>query len=117
MDLENILWTLLPLITLIVISWILSFMGSKVAKKRQEEQVMKGETHGDRSDELFMDMEGDEEFEPARPDRPDGIDTDGIDTTGPDFAGRGQSSQWGSLQELGPGTPTPKPIKPKWWGA
>ncbi len=112
MDLENILWTLLPLIALIVVSWILSFMGSKVAKKRQEEEAMQGETYGDRSGELFIDMEGEEAFEPARPDRPAGPDF-----AGPDFAGRAQSAQWDSLQKLGPATPTPRPIKPKWWGA
>lgn len=107
MELKDVLWTLLPLIMLIVVSWILSFLGSKVAKKSQEQQRLQGEAHGDSSEELFVDVEEEELFEPSRSERPEGAG----------YADQGQPAEWGTVQPDEPPPMTPEPIKPRWWGA
>jgi hypothetical protein len=109
MELKDVLWTLLPLIMLIVVSWILSVLGSKVAKKSQEQEQLQGEAHGERSEELFIDVQDEELFEPSRsePEQP----------AGAGHADQGQPAEWGTVQPGEPPPMTSEPIKPRWWGA
>ena len=107
MELDDILWTLLPLIMLIVVSWVLSFLGSRVTKKRQEEEMLAGETEQGGSGELFMNLGDEELFEPSPTEQP----------SGPARTRRVRSEEWDPLQGTEPPPITPEPIKPKWWGA
>lgn len=107
MDIEDVLWTLLPLVLLVVISWALSFLGSRVANKTQEGMPVQDDGRDEQSTELLFDEEerellGPSKPEPAeRPQRPAYDEPSDFETPGV------------------PGAPrvTPDPIRPKWWGA
>lgn len=104
-NLENILYSLLPLIIIIVISWLFSSMGSRLKKQTPSAG---GETEPSQSRRLIDFI------------------TEGVETETP--AGQeprgempGQERPegavvWPRATTRGP-TVSPKPITPKWWGA
>ncbi len=102
---QHILYSLLPLILIIFVSWFFSFLGSRV--KKQTEQTSYPATAETESDTMHMVFDEDEEMESPRP--------------APGFLGlpmpptESDATLW-RPQPTGPQI-TPKPIEPKWWGA
>lgn len=107
MDIENILYSLIPLILIIVFSWLFSFLGSRMKKQaeqgasssagRQESSVMDLLTGGKSEDYLF-----------------------GSEHTAADQVGQAQrldSADWKTYRDQQAPKVSSKPIKPKWWGA
>lgn len=107
MEFKGDLWKLLPLLVLIVVSWVLSFVGSRLAKKRQQEQLMRGESPSEKSEEQFMDLEDEDLLEPSSSER----------SAGSRRPEQGQPAEWDGVQGAHPEPLTPEPIRPKWWGA
>jgi len=104
---ENILYSIIPLILIIVFSWLFSLLGSKMRKQGQE-----GEASGEKDRQFQLTDLFAQDKEVAGPtsmpipemDRP------------PDLM---QPSLRTDMSKMAPGKPpiTPKPIEPKWWGA
>jgi hypothetical protein len=107
MDAEKVLYSLIPLVLIIVFSWLFSFLGSRM--KRQNDQTdLSSEEHADdrlidliagRADDDLLMVPGGESAE--RPGEPVQID----------------SSDWPTYQDPQAPRVTPDPIRPKWWGA
>lgn len=98
-NIENILYSLIPLILIILFSWLFSFLGSKMKKPEESSEGAGGRNLGDRI--LEMMKEGQDET-PAEPVKRGPVAID---------------SRVGWPQQTGNPVITPKPIKPKWWGA
>jgi len=104
----DILYSLIPLVLIILFSWLLSVLGSK---KRQATQEDQGRPQGGPLDQLFDLMSPQEEERQAG------------DSRGQPTAMRPGEYEWGGLPEARPYQDlagpriTPDPIKPKWWGA
>jgi len=107
MDIENILYSLIPLILIIVFSWLFSFLGSKMKKQAQQgasssagrqESSMMDLLTGEKSEDNLFGSEGTAADQPGQAQRLDPTDW---------MTNRGQQ---------GPKVSS-KPIKPKWWGA
>jgi hypothetical protein len=110
MDIEKAVYSFLPLILIIVVSWVLSLLGSKMKKSGQNEGVTLKRGPAESPMDILVEKPSEqvrtiptiprdsEDFEPGPVFRPD-------------------SSEWG--MDKAPQSPpvTPKPIKPKWWGA
>lgn len=100
---DNLLYSLIPLVVIILLSWLFSYLGSKRRKETEGE-----EPSGTRAGDQFFDFfDRNEEEEPptvsavGRPEVREEFGGD-IRSDHPRFRG----------QEV-----TAKPIKPKWWGA
>ncbi|MBI5248217.1 MAG: hypothetical protein HY912_01870 [Desulfomonile tiedjei] len=98
-NIENILYSLIPLILIILFSWLFSFLGSKMKKPGENSEAAAGSNLGDRLLEMMKEAPGE----------------------APAEAGTKQRFPAGPRVELpqqtgGPIT-TAKPITPKWWGA
>jgi len=102
-NLENILKSLLPLIIIIVVSWLFSSLGSRLKKQGGTGQ------DEDRPAEKIFDFLTQTKEEAVQPEN---------DTTEgrPADAVRPIAKSWPGYPAGGPQV-TPKPIKPKWWGA
>ena len=102
---EHILYSLLPLILIIFVSWFFSFLGSRV--KKQTEQAPQRPTAGPSEDSVDVFLGNDEVVESPRPAQP----FPGLPVPP---AGSGPN-----LRQPQPTSPqlTPRPIEPKWWGA
>jgi hypothetical protein len=104
----DILYSLIPLVLIILFSWLLSVLGSK---KRQAPEEGQARPQGRPLDQLFDFMSTEEEERPA-----------GV-SGGQPTAVRPGGYEWGGLPEARPYQDlagpriTPDPIKPKWWGA
>jgi hypothetical protein len=100
---ENLLYSIIPLVLIIVFSWLFSVLGSKMRKQGQE-----GEPSGEKdrpfqlTDLFAQDKEA---FGPTAAPLP------GMDRQ-PDLM---QPNLRTDMPKTAPGTP--KPIEPKWWGA
>jgi hypothetical protein len=102
---DNILYSIIPLILIIVLSWLFSFLGSK---KRKETEGAENSS-GMRVADQFFDFvaKGEERQEVPREGPP----------------------EWAEVRDRSPDTPwirqpamrgpqiSAKPIEPKWWGA
>ncbi len=105
MDLEKLIFSLLPLILIVLFSWLFSFLGSKMKQKAQEEGVYsEGLHHWEEDDREGLRMvesfEGEEEFGPV-------IRSD-------EHAEPGQDIHTVAPPDGGPRV-TPDPIEPKFW--
>ncbi len=106
-NIENILWSLVPLVLIILFSWLFSFLGSKMKKPEENSEASAGKNLGDRI--LEMMKEGAEEVPPQQA------------AGGPAQPVAKSPFSMGSnvrLPQQSGGPPvTAKPINPKWWGA
>jgi hypothetical protein len=104
---EDILYSLIPLVIIVLISWLFSFLASK--KRKQEDGVEDGPQTSPKNQflEFLSDEEDDDEDlileKDLNSDKGDQQRFD-LDTWAPDVPTGGPEV-------------TPKPIKPKWWGA
>ncbi len=102
---EHILYSLLPLILIIFVSWFFSFLGSRV-KKQTEQAPFPLKTETDR-DAVHLFLDEDEVMESPKPAQP---------FPGLPAPPAGSGPPLWQPQPAGPQV-TPKPIEPKWWGA
>lgn len=119
---QSILWSLVPLILIVVLSWLFSVLG---AKKKQEAAGSE-DSGGVRAGDQFFDFfnQGERRDEPLddRPTSMAGIDPrSGAPETSHSEILAGLTGQYPVADHparalQGPEV-TAKPIKPKWWGA
>ncbi len=107
MELEELLYSLIPLVLIIVFSWLFSFLGSRARARMESED---GSRLGDRDDEL-MRIFRNEPDEERSAEADDEIVLD--DEEGPGWDTVKPKDLW----EEGAPLVTPDPIKPRWWGA
>jgi ABC-type nickel/cobalt efflux system permease component RcnA len=109
MDVEKLVWSLIPLLIIIAISWLFSYLGSKANKARQEAESVSGSDNRDRLLDLlsFEEEEKEEEMVGAGHAHAEDIRTD----EGSQF------TDWEAVHRRGAPVVSHDPIKPKWWGA
>jgi len=103
---ENILYSLIPLIIIILISWAFSFLGSK---RRGQQDSAETETQTAPRDQLLDFLtQGDDQEERLTVRRDEG---------GSRVGPHADWDAWAPGVPTGGPKVTPDPIKPKWWGA
>lgn len=103
---KDILYSIAPLVLIIVFSWLFSYLGSRMKKQSQGAAPQSQTEPEDQLMDLFPDG-GREEFpgQPRAEQAPLGLGRLADFTT------------WNPRTAEGPPPVTPTPIKPKWWGA
>lgn len=104
-NLDNILYSLIPLILILVLSWLFSFLGSK---KRQETESAEHSGSARVADQFFDFFAQDREREEVRQEGP---------PQRADVRGGSQDSLWTGRSTMRGPQISAKPIEPKWWGA
>jgi hypothetical protein len=103
---ENILYSLAPLIIIIFLSWLFSHMGSRSRRKAASAPKETESQSGDRIMEMLMGKKVDEMPSEQRD-----------EVTSPWPAPGTSMGGWNNQRLPSGPEPTPKPIKPRWWGA
>lgn len=104
---ENILYSIIPLILIILFSWLFSFLGSKMRKQQEETNAAPEKGH----DYQLIDLLTDQKPVPsAAESQPAPLNW----TTA--FPAADQRVPKSPATPGGPQV-TPRPIRPKWWGA
>lgn len=106
-DTDNILYSIIPLILIILFSWLFSLLGSKMRKQGKEAEAT-GEK--DRAYQLMDLLLPDKAGSGPAANQLPGIDRP-AELPQPDLPIK--------MPKTAPGSPpvTAKPIEPKWWGA
>jgi hypothetical protein len=109
MDLKQLLFSLLPLILIVIFSWLFS---SRRSKQNGREDTNETFIFNDREEVIYEEAaEKNESFHPTM------IPADGYQTenAGPEMLGHHKALYKGRMasQQM----ISPEPIKPKWWGA
>ncbi len=112
MDLDKLWPSALPVILIVFISWLFSFLGSKYKKTQPGSQAQapaaKPKDEGDLLEKKILEFFGvADEVEKARQEQ---------QTPGKPVNSAPPTRYGTSRMPEGPVT-TPKPIEPKWWGA
>lgn len=104
---ENLLYSIIPLILIIAFSWLFSLLGSKMRKQGQA-----GEASGEKDRQFQLTDLFAQDKEASGP---TAVPFPGMDRQ-PDLM---QPDLRTDRPKTAPGKPpiTPKPIEPKWWGA
>jgi hypothetical protein len=103
--LENLLVTLAPLILIIVVSWVFSYLSARLRKKTEQAAPSKKSETGKDLMDIFLEGAGPTDSpEPGE-----------LRTVPPGPPIDAQQQGW----HPDPASPrvTPHPIKPRWWGA
>ncbi len=103
---KDILYSLAPLVLIIVFSWLFSYLGSKMKKQSQGAAPQSQREPQGELMELFPDMG--REDRPGQPQPEQATWAPGRPT---------DVTTWNPQAAGGPPRVTPAPIKPKWWGA
>lgn len=104
---QNILYSLAPLIIIIFLSWLFSHMGARARKQAASPPRESESQPGDGIMEMLMGKKVDE----APPDRRDEVPSPWPAASGTSVGG------WNNQRLPSGPEPTPKPITPRWWGA
>ena len=104
-NLENILYSLLPLVLIIVFSWLFSFLGSRM--KKQAGSAGNSTTRSEQGEGLFDILAGRSGEQPS-------ASQPGVEDLPPLPSG---ATTWAPQRGLNPPPATANPIKPKMWGA
>ncbi len=118
-NLKDIVYSLLPLVLIIIISWFFSFLGPKMKKQLEEKAQAGGEEPRNELMEIFFGQGPPKEAgQPAEKPGPRS------QLPGPDFSmarsavpAPGDAAAPMPIPRYTGPTVTPDPIKPKWWGA
>jgi hypothetical protein len=105
-SLENIIYSLIPLILILVLSWLFGSFGSKTRKQEGERQKPSSPLPGEQLLDLISSKRGEKELLP-----------EGAGAKLPNEIAHEDTDDWNRLRSGAPGVVTPEPIKPKWWGA
>jgi hypothetical protein len=104
-NLENILYSILPLVLIIIFSWLFGLLGSRM--KKQAASAGSSTTHREEGGDLF-------DLFAARSGEQPGASQSGMDNLPPLPA---DTTSWAPKRGLNRPPVTPDPIKPKMWGA
>ena len=107
-DIKNVLYSLIPLILIILFSWLFGVLGSKMKKPTEESDVS---LKRGPEDQPFDILSAIREAAGQGPEPQGGLKIS--DRTATPM----ESVAWGTGTGPGGPTVTPKPITPKWWGA
>jgi hypothetical protein len=107
-DIKNALYSLIPLILIILFSWLFGLLGSKMKKPTEEADVPLQKGPEDRPFDILSAIR---EAAGQGPEPQGGLKMS--DRTGSPI----ERGAWGTVTGSGGPTVTPKPITPKWWGA
>lgn len=105
-NLENIIYSLLPLILILVLSWLFSSLGSRTRKQVQEKEGLSGPLSGEQILDVLSSKRGETTSKPGD-----------VNMGFPEEIRLQEAEPWMKQQHSAPTEVTPKPIKPKWWGA
>lgn len=101
-NITNILYSLLPLILIILFSWLFGLLGSKAKKQQAEAKVAEERQNTDLLDLILSQKEEEVRSEPGVP----GAEKARLDEI-----------VWEKRRQPGGPIVSPDPIKPRWWGA
>lgn len=104
-NLENILYSLLPLVLIIIFSWLFGLLGSRM--KKRAASTDNSTTRREEGADLF------DIFAPRSGEQP-GASQPGMENLPPLPA---DATTWAPQRRLAPPPVTADPIKPKMWGA
>ncbi len=104
-NITNVLYSLLPLIVIIFLSWLFSQMGAKAKKRTETTEKGSPSLAGDQIMDILLGK-GSTNKEPAP--QP---------TESPGGSPSMTVESWDVQRPVSTSAPTPKPITPKWWGA
>jgi hypothetical protein len=107
MDVEKVLYSLIPLVLIIVFSWLFSFLGSRM--KRQNDQT--GLSSEEPADDRLIDLIA------GRADDDLHMVPGAENVEGPREPVQADYSDWRTYRDPQAPRVTPDPIRPKWWGA
>jgi hypothetical protein len=107
-DIKSVLYSLIPLILIIVFSWLFGLLGSKMKKPTEETEVSLQRGPEDQPLDILSAIK---EAAGQGPEPQGGLQITDRTATPID------SGAWGSVTGRGAPSVTPKPITPKWWGA
>jgi len=103
---ENLFYSLAPLIVIIILSWVFSRMGARARRQAASRQTGPEPQAGDGLMEMLMGKKGEEM--PLNQEQDSQSARHGA---GPTPIG------WETQRMPSGAQPTPKPITPRWWGA
>ncbi|MCA1960485.1 MAG: hypothetical protein LDL33_06795 [Desulfomonile sp.] len=119
MEVEKLIYSIIPLVLIIFFSWLFSVVGSRMKRQIEEEGpglikspgASQGAGMAKSSGDPLMDLFGRLEDEKI-------VVTEEKETS-PRMGGMPKSgtSEWGMYQDLQAPRVSPEPITPKWWGA
>jgi len=118
-NLKDILYSLLPLILIIFISWFFSFLGPKLKKQLEEgAKTGTGESRNDLMEILLGQSAAKGAGPPAETPQPRSeMPGPGLSMPGPTAPLPGPTAAPMPMPRYTGPIVTPDPIKPKWWGA
>lgn len=105
-NLENIIYSLLPLILILVLSWLFSSLGSRTRKQVQEKEGLSGPLSGEQILDVLSSKRVETTSKPGD-----------VNMGFPEEIRLQEAEPWMKQRHSGSTEVTPKPIKPKWWGA
>lgn len=105
---KNVIWSLVPLILIILFSWLFGVLGNKMKKPQQETDVDSKGAPADRPFDIFSALK-EAAGQISRPEAGADVDDRRQVLTG--------TQGWRPDVRSGGPTVTAKPITPKWWGA
>jgi len=104
-NITNILYSLLPLVVIIFLSWLFSQMGAKAKKRAESGQKEPPSLPGDHIMDILLGKGGTDDAQARAPEN---------------LPGRSSGTSietWNVNKPVSGPEPTPKAIRPKWWGA
>ncbi|MCX5860548.1 MAG: hypothetical protein NTW27_00260 [Deltaproteobacteria bacterium] len=105
-NLENVIYSLIPLVLILLLSWLFSSMGSKAKKQLGERERTPAPLPGEQLLDLISGAKSGKESSPME-----------VITKPTNGFAQQTTDGWGRRRSSGASEVTPEPIKPKWWGA
>jgi hypothetical protein len=105
---KNVIWSLVPLILIILFSWLFGFLGKKMKKPQEDGDVSLTRAPEDQPLDIFSAMR-EAAGQLSASEGPAGANDRLPTPTG--------SQTWSTGKGFTGPRVTPKPITPKWWGA
>ncbi|MGC8907703.1 MAG: hypothetical protein ACP5M0_09705 [Desulfomonilaceae bacterium] len=104
-NITNVLYSLLPLIIIIFLSWLFSQMGAKAKRRTETAEKEAPSLPGDQIMDILLGKGPSTKDQAPHP------------TESPAGSSSMTVESWDVQRPVSRSEPTPKPITPKWWGA